>query len=465
MYLHTVSIKMTDGNIASEKDTGLSAEEQEVLDAIETENVDFVRLQFTDITGTVKNVSIPAHQVEKAFEEGIWFDGSSIEGFVRIQESDMRLEPDPSTFAVLPWRSDGDSASARLICDVVNTDGTPFAGGPRQVLKRVLARADEMGYSVSIGPEPEFFLFDKDEEGKATTIPHDSGGYFDLAPKDMASDVRRDIIFTLEKMGFEIEASHHEVADGQHEINFKYEDALAAADNIATFRAVVRAVAEQNDIHATFMPKPISEINGSGMHSHISLFDEDGNAFDDPDDEFNLSETAYQFMGGILNHAEAFTAVTNPTINSYKRLVPGYEAPVYVAWSDTNRSALIRVPDAAGASSRFEIRSPDPSCNPYLALAAVISAGLEGIENDADPGEPVREDIYEFDDAKREEYGITMLPGSLDEAVDALEADDVVTEGLGEHVTEKFVEAKRADYADYRVAVSEWEKEKYLEKF
>ncbi|GKZ13224.1 glutamine synthetase [Haladaptatus sp. T7] len=435
------------------------------MDAIETENVDFVRLQFTDITGTVKNVSIPAHQVEKAFEEGIWFDGSSIEGFVRIQESDMRLEPDPSTFAVLPWRSNGDSASARLICDVVNTDGTPFDGGPRQVLKRVLARAEEMGYTVSIGPEPEFFLFEKDEEGNATTIPHDSGGYFDLAPKDMASDVRREIIFTLEEMGFEIEASHHEVADGQHEINFKYEDALAAADNIATFRAVVRAVAEQNDIHATFMPKPISEINGSGMHSHISLFDEDGNAFDDPDDEFNLSETAYQFMGGILNHAEAFTAVTNPTVNSYKRLVPGYEAPVYVAWSDTNRSALIRVPDAAGASSRFEIRSPDPSCNPYLSLAAVISAGLEGIENDADPGKPVREDIYEFTDEKREEYGITTLPGSLDEAVDALEEDDVIREGLGEHVVEKFIEAKRADYADYRVFVSNWEKEKYLEKF
>ncbi|WP_231185599.1 type I glutamate--ammonia ligase [Haladaptatus sp. DYF46] len=456
---------MTDGNIATNEDTGLSAEEQEVLDAIETENVDFVRLQFTDITGTVKNVSIPAHQVEKAFDEGIWFDGSSIEGFVRIQESDMRLEPDPSTFAVLPWRSNGDSASARLICDVVNTDGTPFDGGPRQVLKRVLDRADEMGYTVSIGPEPEFFLFEKDEDGNATTIPHDSGGYFDLAPKDMASDVRREIIFTLEEMGFEIEASHHEVADGQHEINFKYEDALAAADNIATFRAVVRAVAEQNDIHATFMPKPISEINGSGMHSHISLFTEEGNAFDDPDDEFNLSETAYNFMGGILNHAEAFTAVTNPTVNSYKRLVPGYEAPVYVAWSDTNRSALIRVPDAAGASSRFEIRSPDPSCNPYLSLAAVISAGLEGIENDADPGKPVREDIYEFTDEKREEYGITTLPGSLDEAVDALEADEVITEGLGEHVTEKFIEAKRADYADYRVFVSDWEKEKYLEKF
>jgi glutamine synthetase len=457
--------KMTDGQIAATKESGLTEAEQDVLDRIDEENVDFVRLQFTDITGTVKNVSVPASQVEKAFEEGIWFDGSSIEGFVRIQESDMRLEPDPETFAVLPWRSDGDTASARLICDVVNTDGTPFEGGPRQVLKSVLAEAEEMGYTVSIGPEPEFFLFEKDEEGRATTKPHDSGGYFDLAPKDLASDVRREIIFTLEQMGFEVEASHHEVADGQHEINFKYEDALTAADNISTFRAVVRAVAEKNDLHATFMPKPIGEINGSGMHSHISLFDEDGNAFADEDDEFNLSETAYKFMGGVLDHAEAFTAVTNPTVNSYKRLVPGYEAPVYVAWSDVNRSALIRVPDAAGASSRFEIRSPDPSCNPYLALAAVIKAGLDGIENDADPGEPVREDIYEFDEAKRDEYGITTLPGSLGQALDALEDDEVVTDALGDHVTEKFVEAKRADFADYKAHVSSWEKQKYLEKF
>ncbi|WP_433626521.1 type I glutamate--ammonia ligase [Halomicrococcus sp. NG-SE-24] len=456
---------MTDGNIATTKEEGLSSEEQEVLDEIESENVDFVRLQFTDITGTVKNVSVPAHQVEKAFDEGIWFDGSSIEGFVRIQESDMRLEPDPSTFTVLPWRSDGDTASARLICDVVNTDGTPFAGGPRQVLKSVLADVEEMGYTVSIGPEPEFFLFEKDEEGNATTDPHDTGGYFDLAPKDLASDVRREIIFTLEEMGFEIEASHHEVADGQHEINFKYDDALSAADNIATFRAVVRAVAEQNDIHATFMPKPIGEINGSGMHSHISLFDDEGNAFADDDDEFNLSETAYHFMGGILEHAQAFTAVTNPTVNSYKRLVPGYEAPVYVAWSDVNRSALIRVPDAAGTSSRFEIRSPDPSCNPYLALAAIIQAGLDGMENEIDPGDPVREDIYEFDEAKLDDYGITTLPDSLGHAVDALEEDEVVREGLGEHVTEKFVKAKRADWADYRTHVSPWEKEKYLEKF
>ncbi len=460
-----MTTKMTDGQIEASKDSGLSEAEKDVLDTIEAENVDFVRLQFTDITGTVKNVSVPASQVEKAFEEGIWFDGSSIEGFVRIQESDMRLEPDPETFAILPWRTDEDTASARLICDVVNTDGTPFEGGPRQVLRSVLEEAEEMGYSVSIGPEPEFFLFEKDEDGKATTIPHDSGGYFDLAPKDLASDVRREIIFTLEQMGFEIEASHHEVADGQHEINFKYDDALTAADNIATFRAVVRAVAEQNDMHATFMPKPISAINGSGMHSHISLFDDEGNAFADEDDEFNLSETAYKFMGGILNHAQAFTAVTNPTVNSYKRLVPGYEAPVYVAWSGVNRSSLIRVPDAAGASSRFEIRSPDPSCNPYLALAVVIKAGLEGIENDADPGDPVREDIYEFDDEKLDEYGITTLPESLGAAIDALEESEVVRDALGDHVTEKFAEAKRADVADYKTHVSSWEKEKYLEKF
>jgi glutamine synthetase len=377
----------------------------------------------------------------------------------------MRLEPDPSTFAVLPWRSNGEHASARLICDVVNTDGTPFAGGPRQVLKSVLKEAAEMGYTVSIGPEPEFFIFEKNEEGEATTVPHDNGGYFDLAPKDLASDIRREIIFTLEEMGFEIEASHHEVAEGQHEINFKYDDALAAADNIATFRAVVRAVAEQNDVHATFMPKPIGEINGSGMHTHISLFDEHGNAFADDDDEFNLSPLAYEFMGGVLDHAKAFTAVANPTVNSYKRLVPGYEAPVYIAWSDVNRSALIRVPDAAGASSRFEVRSPDPSCNPYLALAAIIESGLEGIRTDADPGDPVREDIYEFTEGKRAEYGIETLPADLSDAVTALEANEVVQSALGEHVTRKFVEAKRADWADYISHVSGWETEKYLEKY
>jgi glutamine synthetase len=455
---------MTDEH--AKPDGGLTAEEQAVLDEIEEENVDFLRLQFTDILGVVKNVSVPAHQAEKAFTEGIYFDGSSIEGFVRIQESDMRLVPDPDTFAVLPWRNDGDSGAARLICDIVDTDGEPFIGGPRQVLKSVLDDAEEMGYSVSIGPEPEFFLFEKDDDGNATTIPHDNGGYFDLAPKDLASDVRKEIIFTLEEMGFEIEASHHEVAEGQHEINFKYDDALGTADNIATFRAVVRAVAEQHDLHATFMPKPIAEINGSGMHSHISLFDEDGNnAFADDDDEFNLSETAYQFMGGVLNHAEAFTAVTNPTVNSYKRLVPGYEAPIYVAWSDTNRSALVRVPDAAGVSARFEVRSPDPSCNPYLGYAALIAAGLHGIKTDADPGDPVQEDIYEFDDEKRQEYGIDTLPPNLGAAVEELEADEVISGALGPHVSEKFTEAKSQEFSEYLTQVSQWEKDRYLETF
>ncbi len=435
-----------------------------VFETIEEENVKFVRLQFTDITGTVKNVSIPASQVEKAFDEGIWFDGSSIEGFVRIQESDMRLEPDPRTFTVLPWTSNGVS-SARIICDVVNTDGTPFEGGPRQVLKSVLAEAAELGYELNFGPEPEFFLFETDEDGDPTTIPHDSGGYFDLAPKDLATDVRREIIFALESMGFEVEASHHEVAEGQHEINFKYADALSSADDISTFRAVVRAIAEQHDLHATFMPKPISSINGSGMHSHVSLFSDGENVFADDSDEFNLSETAYHFMGGVLAHAPAITAVANPTVNSYKRLVPGYEAPVYIAWSDVNRSALIRVPDAAGTSARFEVRSPDPSCNPYLAYAAIVKAGLDGIENEIDPGDPVREDIYEFDESAREEYGIEMLPGSLDRAIDALEADPVIMDALGNHVAEKFIEASRADYLEYRTYVTDWEIEKYLNKF
>ena len=456
---------MTDEH--AKTDGGLSAEEQAVLDEIEEQNVDFLRLQFTDILGVVKNVSVPAHQAEKAFTEGIYFDGSSIEGFVRIQESDMRLVPDADTFAVLPWRSGEDgSAAARVVCDIVDTDGEPFEGGPRQVLKSVLEKADDMGYSVSIGPEPEFFLFETDEDGNATTDPHDKGGYFDMAPKDLASDVRKEIIFTLEEMGFEIEASHHEVAEGQHEINFKYDDALSTADNIATFRTVVRAVAAQHGLHATFMPKPIAEINGSGMHSHISLFDEDGNnVFADDSDEFNLSGTAYNFMGGVLNHAPAFTAVTNPTVNSYKRLVPGYEAPIYVAWSDTNRSALVRVPDAAGISARFEVRSPDPSCNPYLAYAALISAGLHGIETDADPGDPVREDIYEFDDEKREEYGIETLPPNLGRAVDELEADEVILDALGPHVSEKFPEAKSQEFSEYLTQVSEWEEDRYLETF
>ncbi len=457
---------MTNENVRT--DGGLTAEEQAVLDEIEEKNVGFLRLQFTDILGTVKNVAVPADQAEKAFTEGIYFDGSSIEGFVRIQESDMRLKPDPSTFAVLPWRNREDGASARMICDVYDTStGEPFEGDPRYVLKRAIDRAHEMGYEINFAPEPEFFLFQEDEEGRATTKTADHGGYFDLAPKDLASDVRRDIIYGLESMGFEIEASHHEVARGQHEINFEYDDALTTADNVATFRTVVRAIAAQHDLHATFMPKPIPKINGSGMHTHQSLFTEDGeNAFHDEDDEFNLSATAHSYLAGILEHAPAITAVANPTVNSYKRLVPGYEAPVYVAWSDRNRSALVRKPAARiPAASRIELRSPDPSCNPYLAFAVMIHAGLEGIEKDLEAPEPIRENIYEFDEQKREEYGIDTLPSNLGEAVDALEEDEVVLDALGDHISEKFVEAKTQEFSEYLVDVSDWEIDRYLETF
>ena len=446
----------------------LSAEAEDVLGEIEEEGVDFLRLQFSDILGTPKNVSIPADQAEKAFTEGIYFDGSSINGFVRIQESDMRLEPDPTTFAVLPWRNSEKVTSARLICDVIDTStGKPFEGDPRRVLKNAVDRANEMGYTVNAGPEPEFFLFEEDEEGRATTTTHDAGGYFDLAPKDLASDVRGDIIYGLQEMDFEVEASHHEVAEGQHEIDFKYDDALTTADNIVTFRSVVRAIAAQHDLHATFMPKPIPRINGSGMHTHLSLFTEGGdNAFHDDDDEFNLSETAKQFLAGILDHTPALAAVTNPTVNSYKRLVPGYEAPVYVAWSDVNRSALIRKPAArVPAASRIEARFPDPSCNSYLALAALIQAGLDGIEKGLDCPDPVRENIYEFDEAKREEYGIDTLPTNLGEAVEELEDDEVIMDALGPHVSEKFVEAKSQEFSEYLVEVSEWELDRYLEKF
>ena len=441
----------------------------DVITQIESEDVDFLRLQFTDILGTVKNVSIPAHQAEKAFEEGIYFDGSSIEGFVRIQESDMRLDPDPDTFAVLPFRSQrgDDTVSARLICNVINTStGEPFEGDPRYVLQRAVDRAAEHGFELNAGPEPEFFVFEKNEDGTATTTTHDSGGYFDLAPKDLAQEIRAEIIYTLEEMGFEVEASHHEVARGQHEIDFKYDDALSTADNIATFRSVVRATAELHDVHATFMPKPIAGINGSGMHTHLSLFENGDNAFHDESDEFNLSDTAYKFLGGILEHAPAIAAVTNPIVNSYKRLVPGYEAPIYVAWSDVNRSALVRKPAARiPAASRIELRSPDPSCNPYLAIAVMLHAGLDGIENDLEAPDPVRENIYEFTEADREERGIDTLPSTLGQAITALQEDEVVLDALGPHVSEKYVQAKTQEYTEFLASVSEWELDRYLETY
>jgi glutamine synthetase len=441
----------------------------DVLSRIEEENIDFLRLQFTDILGTVKNVSIPAHQAEKAFGEGIYFDGSSIEGFVRIQESDMRLNPDPDTFAILPWRSrrEDSTVSARLICDVIDTStGEPFTGDPRTVLKRAIAKADDMGFEMNAGPEPEFFVFEKDEDGRATTETHDAGGYFDLGPKDLAQEIRAEIIYMLEAMGFEVEASHHEVAPGQHEIDFKYADALTTADNIATFRSVVRAVSELHNVHATFMPKPISGINGSGMHTHISLFRDGENAFHEESDEFGLSETAYSFLAGILDHAPAITAICNPTVNSYKRLVPGYEAPIYVAWSDVNRSALVRKPAARGpAASRIELRSPDPSCNPYLALAVMLQAGLDGIERGLEAPDPVRENIYDFTEADREERGIETLPSTLGQAVAALKEDDVILDALGDHISEKYIQAKTQEYTEFLASVSGWELDRYLETF
>lgn len=381
----------------------------------------------------------------------------------------MRLDPDPYTFAILPWRSQrgDDTVSARLICNVINTStGEPFEGDPRYVLQRAIDRAAEMGFELNAGPEPEFFVFEKDEDGRATTETHDSGGYFDLAPKDLAQEIRAEIIYTLEKMGFEVEASHHEVARGQHEIDFKYADALTTADNIATFRSVVRAIAELHDVHATFMPKPISGINGSGMHTHLSLFEEGQNAFHDDADEFNLSDTAYQFLGGILEHAPALTAVCNPTINSYKRLVPGYEAPIYVAWSDVNRSALVRKPAArVPAASRIELRSPDPSSNPYLALAVMLHAGLDGIENELDAPDPVRENIYAFTEEDRLERGIETLPSTLGQSITALQEDDVILDALGPHVSEKYVQAKTQEYTEFLASVSQWELDRYLETF
>jgi glutamine synthetase len=453
---------MTDDTVP---DGGLTEAEQEVLERIDSEDIDFLRLQFTDILGTVKNVSVPADQAEKAFTEGIYFDGSSIEGFVRIQESDMRLKPEADTFAVLPWR-DG---SARLICDVINTStGEPFEGDPRYVLKEAIDRADDHGFEVNMAPEPEFFLFKHDEDGYATTEFADQGGYFDLAPKDLQSDVRREIIFTLEEMGFDIEASHHEVAEGQYEINFEYDDALTTADNVATFRFVVRAVAAQHDLHATFMPKPVPRINGSGMHTHQSLFKDGENAFHG-DEDFDLSETALSYIGGILDHAPAITAVTNPTVNSYKRLVPGYEAPVYIAWSDRNRSALVRKPAAREpVATRIEARFPDPSCNPYLGFASLINAGLDGIERGLDDlarDKLKRENIYDFSEEKLEAEEIETLPKNLGDAVDALEDDEVVLGGLGDHVAEKFVEAKNEEFTEYLVNVSDWELDRYLETF
>ncbi|MGQ9556385.1 MAG: type I glutamate--ammonia ligase [Desulfurispora sp.] len=426
--------------------------------------VKFIRLQFTDIFGVLKNVSITVEQLDKALAGELMFDGSSIEGFVRIEESDMYLRPDPNTFVVFPWKP-RDGAVARLICDVYTADGEPFIGDPRYVLRRAVQDAAALGYTMNVGPEAEFFLFHVDDDGRPTTITHDRAGYFDLTPVDLGENARRDMVLTLEQMGFEIEASHHEVAPGQHEIDFKYSDALDIADKVVTFKFVVRTIAQRHGLHATFMPKPIFGIAGSGMHLNQSLMKDGNNCFYDPDAPMQLSQEALCYIGGLMRHIPAITAVTNPTVNSYKRLVSGYEAPVYVAWSARNRSPLIRVPAKRGQSTRIELRSPDPSCNPYLALAVCLRAGLDGIKNRIMPPPPCDRNIYEMTAAEREELGIGSLPADLDEAMRALEQDEVVRDALGPHVYERFMAAKRIEWDRYRTQVHPWEIEEYLSKF
>lgn len=436
----------------------------EILKIIEEENIHFFRLQFVDIFGFMKNVAIPRSQVEKALDGQIMFDGSSIDGFVRINESDMYLKPDYDTFTILPWRNKDGIAAARIICDVYKSDGTPFDGCPRNNLKRVLANAKEMGFTMNVGTEAEFFLFELDEEGRSTTITNDTAGYFSLDPEDMANDCRREIIETLENMGYEIEASHHEVAEGQHEINFKYADALTCADNTVTFKWVVKSIAARYGLHATFMPKPIFGINGSGMHTNQSLFNLDGsNAFFDESDKLQLSETAYQYIAGALKNARGFAAVTNPLVNSYKRLVPGYEAPVYAAWSASNRSALIRIPASRGLGTRTEIRCPDPTCNPYMALAMMLTSGLDGIKNKLTPPESVDVDIFKMTSAEMDGAGIKVMPANLKEAIDELKANPIAKEALGDHILSKYIEYKEDEWDRYRTSVTDWELDEYLD--
>ena len=439
---------------------------KEILSKADSQGVRFMRLQFTDILGIGKNVEIPRSQFEKALDGQIMFDGSSIEGFTRIEESDMLLIPDLDTFRINPWVNADGSKVARMICDVYNPDGTPFAGCPRMTLKRQVDRAKAMGYSMVAGPEAEFFLFQRDANGNPLIETHDAGGYFDLTPVDKGEECRRDIIIVLEAMGFEVEAGHHEVAPGQHEIDFKYADAVACADNVTTFRFVVKKVALDHNLHATFMPKPIFGVNGSGMHCHQSLLDKKGNnAFYDPKAEWQLSKTALGYIGGILDHAVAFAAVTNPLVNSYKRLVPGYEAPVNVAWSEKNRSPLVRVPAKRGMSTRCEVRMPDPACNPYLALAVMLAAGLDGVKRKLDPGPPINKNIFTMSHREKRRLRIGQLPANLWEALGELEKDAVVSEALGEHILEHYLRAKRQEWEEYISHVHPWEQERYLAEY
>ncbi|MBN2488280.1 MAG: type I glutamate--ammonia ligase [Methanosarcinaceae archaeon] len=435
---------------------------EDVLQKISDNDVKFIRTQFTDTLGIIKSWAIPAEDLEGAFENGVMFDGSSIEGFTRIEESDMMLMPDPNTFRILPWRP-REGAVARIIGDVMLPNGKPFKGDPRYVLKNAIEEAKKMGYTMNVGPELEFFLFKLDENGNPTTELTDQGGYFDFAPLDKAQDVRREIDFALEHMGFKLEASHHEVAPSQHEIDFRFGDVLTTADNVVTFKYVVKSIAYHKGYYASFMPKPLYGVNGSGMHTNQSLMTIDGkNAFYDPDSSNGLSDIARYYVGGLLTHIREFAAITNPLVNSYKRLVPGYEAPIYLTWSDANRSSLIRIPAARGKGTRVELRCPDPACNPYLAFALMLRAGLDGIKNKIEPPKPIQKNIFDLTKEERAERGIESLPGSLKEAIDAMSSNGFVRTTLGDHVFEKYLEAKNTEWDKYKARVHQWELDEYL---
>lgn len=435
---------------------------EDILRIVEEEDVEFIRLQFTDMFGNLKNIAVTANQLDKALDNRCMFDGSAIDGFVGIEESDMCLHPDLSTLAIFPWRPQQGKV-ARLLCDVYHPDGRPFAGDPRYVLKRVIQEAQALGYKLEVGPECEFFLFNTDENAMPTTDTKEQASYFDIGPLDGGENARRDIVMTLEEMGLIIEASHHEMAPAQHEIDFRYDEALAAADNIMTFKLATRTIAKRHGLHATFMPKPRFGVNGSGMHINMSLQKEGKNVFEDKSDPNGLSREAYCFIGGIMKHIKAMAAVTNPLVNSYKRLVPGYAAPVYIAWSITNRSPLIRIP--AGGGTRIELRSPDSAANPYLTLAVCLKAGLDGILNGIEPPKSVDCNIYTMTEAERRALHIDNLPGSLMEALKELKQDPFILEVLGPHIAENYIAAKEAEWQRYSTCVSEWETQEYLNRY
>ncbi|MDD6615959.1 MAG: type I glutamate--ammonia ligase [Lachnospiraceae bacterium] len=436
----------------------------DIIRMMEEEDVEFIRLQFTDMFGNLKNLAVTTSQLHRVLDNQIMFDGASIDGFARVEESDMFLYPDLDTFCIFPWRPQHGKV-ARFICDVYRADGTPFEADPRYVLKQTIKEVEKMGYQFDVGPECEFFLFHSDDEGNPTTITHEKAGYFDVSPQDLGENARRDMILTLEDMGFVIESSHHESAPAQHEIDFQYQEALKAADGIMTFKLAVRTVAKRHGLHASFMPKPKPDVNGSGMHMNMSLSRDGRNVFYDPEDACHLSQEGYWFIGGIMKHIRAITAITNPIVNSYKRLVPGFEAPVYIAWSSRNRSPLIRIPSVQnGKDQRIELRSPDSSANPYLAIAVCLAAGLEGIRNHIDPPESMNTNIFAMTEEEREAAGIECLPGNLLEAIHDLEQDEFIRSVLGEHLSEYYIRSKKKEWADYCAYVTNWEIEHYLAK-